>query len=118
MRIKEMNKGTKIAYKQNGTKLDFADGALALDLARWQEDDPVTVDIKATRKGNLTTGKGSYYVAQVDVPAREYTEPQETESTAEGGGTDGSSGGERQPLPLDMEKVVLHLFSINGIYIR
>ena len=121
MRIDEMTEGTKIAYKQKGTKLDFADGALTVDLARWQEDDPVTVDIKATRKGNLTTGKGSYYVAQVDIPSREYTEPPEAESateSGESGGAGGSSAGERQPLPLDMRKVVLHLFSIDGIYIR
>lgn len=123
MRVEEMTKGTKIEYKQNGTRLDFADGALTVDLARWQENDPATVDIKATRKGNLTTGKGSYYVAQVDIPAREYREVQETESAAEGGESSGSdrrspSGGERQPLPLDMDKVVLHLFSIDGIYIR
>lgn len=117
MRIDEMTKGTKIAYRQTGTRLDFADGALTVDLARWQEDDPVTVDIKATRKGNLTTGKGSYYVAQADIPAREYREVLETESAAEGGESSGS-GGERQPLPLDMDKVVLHLFSIDGIYIR
>ena len=114
MRIEEMNHGRKVSYGLNGTRLDFADGALTVDLSRWQEDDPVTVDIKATRKGNLTTGKGSYYVAQIEIPGREYEETAET-----GSGTDGESGGgERKPLPLDTEKVTLRLFSIDGIMIR
>lgn len=114
MRIKEMNSGKKVKYELAGTRLDFASGALTVDLSRWQEDDPVTVDIKATRKGCLTTGKGSYYVAQIEIPGREYAETPETGSGAEGE----SGGGERKPVPLDTDKVTLRLFSIDGILIR
>lgn len=42
MKIIEKNEGKKINYNLTGTKLDFADGALTLDLARYQQDDPVT----------------------------------------------------------------------------
>ena len=45
MKIIEKNEGKKINYNLTGTKLDFADGALTLDLARYQQDDPVTRDI-------------------------------------------------------------------------
>ena len=45
MKIIEKNEGKKINYNLTGTKLDFADGALTLDLARYQQDDPVTCDI-------------------------------------------------------------------------
>ena len=42
MKIIEKNEGKRINYNLTGTKLDFADGALTLDLARYQQDDPVT----------------------------------------------------------------------------
>ena len=45
MKIIEKNEGKKINYNLTGTKLDFADGALTIDLARYQQDDPVTRDI-------------------------------------------------------------------------
>ena len=38
MKIIEKNEGKKINYNLTGTKLDFADGALTLDLARYQQD--------------------------------------------------------------------------------
>ena len=112
MQVVNMSSGRKVPYELRETTLDFANGALAIDLSRWQEDDPVTVDIKATRKGHLTTGRGSYYVAQAEIPARQYQEPAEDS----GDRTDG--GGERKPLPLNTDEVTLRLFSIDGIMIR
>lgn len=67
-------------------------------------------------------GKGSYYVAQVEIPAREYEEtevPQTLEEDAEeADGMSDMPGILRTPLPLDTEKVTLCLFSIDGIMIR
>lgn len=74
MKIIEKNEGKKINYNLTGTKLDFADGALTLDLARYQQDDTVTRDIMVDSEGYLTTGRGLYYAAQVEIPARKYTE--------------------------------------------
>ena len=109
MKIVEMNTGTKIDYRLSGTKLDFADGELRIDLARYQSDDVVTKDIMVDREGYLTTGRGRHYVAQVEIPARQYAEPT---------GDDTDGGGERQPLPLNTDDVTLSLFSIDGIVIR
>ena len=112
MKIIEKNEGKKINYNLTGTKLDFADGALTLDLARYQQDD-------------LTTGRGLYYAAQVEIPARKYTETvttaQETDAQAEGGeNTEGMSRETvtRTPEPLDTEDVTLYLFAIDGIMIH
>ena len=89
MKIIEKNEGKKINYNLTGTKLDFADGALTLDLARYQQDDTVTRDIMVDSEGYLTTGRGLYYAAQVEIPARKYTETvttaQETDAQAENG---------------------------------
>lgn len=121
MKIIEKNEGKKINYNLTGTKLDFADGALTLDLARYQQDDTVTRDIMVDSEGYLTTGRGLYYAAQVEIPARKYTETvttaQETDAQAEDGeNTEGMSRETvtRTPEPLDTEDVTLYLFAIDG----
>ena len=96
-----------------------------LDLARYQQDDPETRDIMVDSEGYLTTGRGLYYAAQVEIPARKYTETvtpaQETDAQAEGGeNTEGMSRETvtRTPEPLDTDDVTLYLFAIDGIMIH
>lgn len=122
MKIIEMNEGRKIDYKLEGTKLELADGALTVDLERYQSDDSVTRDIMVDNEGYLVMGRGSYYVAQVEIPAREYEETEVPQTLEEGeeetGGMGDMPGIVRTPMPLDTEKVTLCLFSIDGIMIR
>lgn len=113
MNIVEKNAGQKIDYELRGTRLSFADGELTIDLARFQQDDPVTRDIMVDSEGYLTTGRGRYYVAQVEIPAKEYEE-----IPVESGDENEPDGVERRALPLDTDKVTLYLFSIEGILIR
>ncbi|MCR5337622.1 MAG: hypothetical protein K6E75_03600 [Lachnospiraceae bacterium] len=117
MQIVEKNEGTKIGYNLRGTKLSFADGEITLDLARYQRDDEVTKDIMVDPDGYLTMGKGRYYVAQVEIPAREYDEDTTTETVEENGEEVTREVVNRTPKPIDMNKVVLYLFSIDGIII-
>lgn len=122
MKIVEMNEGKKIDYSLTGTRLDFANGALTIDLARYQQDDAVTRDIMVDSEGFLTTGRGLYYVAQVEIPARQYEESVspagEAEPMAEGGEATAAESVTRTPLPLDTDEVTLYLFAIDGILIR
>ena len=123
MNVVEKNAGQKIDYELRGTRLSFADGELTIDLARFQQDDPVTRDIMVDGEGYLTTGRGRYYAAQVEIPAREYEEiPVENDGDEPDGGMSGMSGMdggiERRPLPLVTDGVTLYLFSIEGILIR
>lgn len=115
MKIVEKNAGQKIDYELRGTSLSFADGELTIDLARFQQDDPVTRDIMVDSEGFLTNGRGRYYVAQVEIPAKEYEEIP-VEDGESGDEMDG--GTERRALPLDTDDVTLYLFSIEGILIR
>lgn len=121
MKIVEKNEGRKIAYNLDGTKLDFADGALTIDLARYQKDEPVTRDIMVDNEGYLVMGRGRYYVAQVEIPAKEYQETEITTPVAEEGEATGGMNNmpsiERTPLPLNTDDVTLYLFAIDGIYI-
>lgn len=121
MKIVEKNEGRKIAYNLDGTKLDFADGALTIDLARYQKDEPVTRDIMVDSEGYLVMGRGRYYVAQVEIPAKEYEETEIPALVAEEGEVTGGMNNmpsiERTPLPLNTDDVTLYLFAIDGIYI-
>lgn len=128
MHIIEKNAGKKIDYELNGTKLSFADGALTLDLARRQRDSTVTLDIMVDSEGSLTTGRGLYYAAQVEIPPTEYDEqiipapePVEQEDSEDENATGGMGGNretvQRTPRPLNVDDVTLYLFAIDGIVI-
>lgn len=94
----EKNEGQKIEWEQSGTRLYFGDDELMLNAAKYQKDWPVSVDICKDRAGNLTIGTESAlrYVAQVEIPAAQYTD----------------DGENREQLPLDMGDVALTLWSI------
>lgn len=111
MIVIEKNEGAKIPYEVSGTKIDFDDGMLTMKLERYQKDWPIHKDICMDVDGNLTMGvdDGLYYVAEVDIPAREYQEP-EVDSQSEGEVTE--EGTAPTPLPLDMDKVTLTLWAI------
>ena len=117
MKVIEINEGAKIPYEVNKTKICFDDD-ITINLAKRQEDWPVHIDILTDGDGVLVTGaeSGSYYVAQIDIPAREYKEPEGTEETAtveEGGEQAGiTDAPQPEPLPLDMEKVTLTLWAL------
>lgn len=130
MKIVELNAGRKIDYELRGTKLDFADSTLVMNLAKYQKDDTVTATITANAQGNLAvdSDNGKYYVAQVEIPGTEYEEvevegpaesdtmttaEQETNAQAEGAETaEPQTHIERKAKPLDTDKVILRLWSI------
>ena len=116
--VVEINEGTKIAWKQSTTKLTFGDDELMVNCAAYQRDWPVHLDICGDKDGNLVigTGTGRYYVAQVDIPAREYAEPEPVEAVAlaEGdAGTDAQQSTEAEPVPLEMSDVTLTLLAVD-----
>lgn len=119
MKIVSMNEGTKIDYSLRTTKLTIGD-AIMLNLAKYQRDWPVIVDVMADADGNLVLGEGRFYVAQVEVPPMTYTETEEPAPQAETGDTEGNTPTAtvtRTPNPLDTDDVTLRLWSIDGINI-
>jgi hypothetical protein len=107
MIIVEKNEGAKIPYEVSGTKVCFDDD-LTINLSKRQDDWAVHIDVCSDKDGALVIGaaSGSYYVAQIDIPAREY------EETVTGDGEDAVT--ERQPLPIDMDKVTLTLWALEN----
>ena len=65
VKVIEKNEGQKIAWKQSTTKLTFGDDELMVNVAKYQKDWPVQLDICGDRDGNLVlgVGEGRYYVA-------------------------------------------------------
>lgn len=100
MIIIEKNPGPKIPYEVTGKKITFDDD-LMLNLAKWQGDEPVHIFICYNKNHALTIGEVDAwaYVAEIDIPAREYTEPEGEDEP-------------REPLPLDMDKVTLTLWAV------
>lgn len=135
MKVTELNEGKKIAYAVKKTVLTLDGGRIALDLQKYQKDYPVTLDFMTDGEGNVLINNFDSlraYVAEVRLPAYE-TEtvevPDETDTTemetadAEEAGIAPADAGKRTKtethrLPLDMSKVELDLFSIDGIYIN
>ena len=113
MKVIEINEGAKIPYEVNGTKVCFDDD-LTINLAKRQEDWAVHIDVCSDDEGALVIGakSGSYYVAQFDIPEKEYEETEE-----ETDGIDAQSDGQHEETsrvakPLDMDKVTLTLWAL------
>lgn len=148
MKVTELNEGKKIAYAVKKTVLTLDGGRIALDLQKYQKDYPVTLDFMTDGEGNLLMNAFDSlraYVAEVRLPAYETetvevedeetaaadtTPADEQDAAAQAGVTEeaqdaeAAAQGEMQKktmtrrLPLDMSKVELDLFAIDGIYIN
>ena len=99
MIIIEKNAVPKIPYEVTGKKIIFDDD-LMLNLGKRQTEEPVHIDICYNTAHQLITGTqdARAYVAEIDIPPIEYAEPEGDEAP--------------EPLPLDMDKVVLTLWAI------
>lgn len=148
MKVTELNEGKKITYAVKKTVLTLDGGRIALDLQKYQKDYPVTLDFMTDGEGNLLMNAFDSlraYVAEVRLPAYETetvevedeetaaadtTPADEQDAAAQAGVTEEAQDaetvaqGETQKktvtrrLPLDMSKVELDLFAIDGIYIN
>lgn len=109
MNVIEKNTGEKIAYAVTGNKITFAD-ELALNLEKYERDDPNHIDVCKDRFGNLVTGVipgvAEVYVAQIDIPAREY------DFIADGVDENGEPKEVPVSIPFDIEKCTLTLWAL------
>jgi hypothetical protein len=98
MIVIEKNKGTKIEYAVNDTKVTFGDDEFTLNLAKYERDEEVRIDICRDDKKILSTGVSKYFVANIIIPARAHDETGAV-------------------LPFDMERVTLVLWTLieNGV---
>lgn len=107
----EKNAGKKISYEMDGNTLWIGD-AIAMKLQRLQTDDVVKKDICADKDGNLVFGLGENYVAQVEIPPREY------DYIAGEPDGDGKPTAEKVQKSFDVSRCTLTLWSIEEVYIN
>ncbi|MCM1234197.1 MAG: hypothetical protein NC489_29180 [Ruminococcus flavefaciens] len=125
MKVIEANEGQKISYTAMGNWLNIGD-QIMLNLEKMESDKAEHRDISADAFGKLQTGEGLYYVAQIDIPAREYTEteiknpdydPDASESGESGGMGNSETIIKRDPVPFSMENVTLTLYALKeGVF--
>ena len=106
MIVIEKNVGPKIDYEVTGKKICFDDD-LTINLAKRQKDDPEHIDVCFDNDGELVIGAaaGRAYVAEIDIPARRYTEepdPEDPEQTI------------FVPIPLDLDLCTLSLWALEA----
>lgn len=144
MKVTELNEGKKIAYAVKKTVLTLDSGRISLDLQKYQKDYPVTLDFMTDGEGNLLMNAFDSlraYVAEIRLPAYETetveVEDEDAKDSTEEAAEDTTPADEQQGqdaesatmdakqaktmtrrLPLDMSKVELDLFAIDGIYIN
>lgn len=106
MIIIEKNTGEKISYEVNGSKITFRD-ELTLDLSKYERDYQVNLDICENRDGILIIGLSDYYVAQLEIPSREYLEVENSEGTEVE-----EDSIKLEPVPFNMDRVTLILWAI------
>lgn len=101
MIVIEKNEGTKIPYEVAGQRITFDDD-LTINLSKRQADETAHIDICHDRFGDLVIGAaaGRSYVAEIDIPAREYVTAGEGEDV------------QTDALPLNMDKVTLTLWAV------
>ena len=95
-----MGEGTYIEYECSKKSITFGDEDLTINLKNMEMDEKRTVDICEDMFGTLySSAQGAEkYVAQVEIPAREYT----TEETEE--------GSTLVPVPFDIGRCTIYLW--------
>lgn len=112
MKIIEANEGQKISYSVNGNWLNIGD-QIMLNLKTREADNDVHIDITSDMAGQIGTGIGLLYVAQVDIPARAYTETEiDNPDYDEESEHSQKKIINREPVPFSMDNVTLTLFAL------
>lgn len=108
MQVIEKNVGPKVEYDTQSTYLAFRESEIMLDLAKYERDFPVHIDICENKFGMLTMGISREYIAQIDIPAREYV------IADDGVDEEGNPQEVSVPVPFDMGNVTLTLWATEG----
>ena len=111
MNIINKNEGKKIPYTVSGSKITFDDEVM-YNLTKYERDEASHIDLCRDKFGNLVSGvipgMAERYVAQIGIPARRYN------YVPDGVDADGNPKQKQVAIPLDMERVTLTLWSVEG----
>ena len=109
IQVIEKNEGTKLDYEVVGTKLFLGDDEIMVNLAKYEKDEPVHIDVVATSIGKNDDDLS--YAAQIDIPARAYTEKVEKVTAMDGEGEVEQTT--KIPVKFDISRCTLTLWAID-----
>lgn len=74
MTVIEKNKGPKVAYEVTGNKITFGDDEITLNLAKYERDAEVCINVCTDDDHIMIAGLSKYFVANIIIPGRTYGE--------------------------------------------
>lgn len=119
MNVIEKTPGTYVEYETTSKSIIFGDDDLSINLKNRERDEKVLIDICADANGELTMGTaaGLKYVAQVEIPARQYTEEEKENPYYDPEAEEGTEAARktivtRTPVPFDIDNCTLYLWGM------
>lgn len=112
MKIVEKETGLKIPYHISGNKITFND-ELMLNLQKYERDFEQNLDVCVDENACLAMGLAKNYVAQIIIPARQYTEAIGLEESPDGNGMESAPP---DPIPFNMANATLVLWNTEGLF--
>lgn len=110
--------GKHIGYETTSKSIIFDDDDLSVNLKNREKDEAVLIDICSDSDGFLVMGvaAGLRYVAQVEIPARQYTEETKEnpdyDPEAEAGAETQPTITVRTPVPFDIDNCTIYLWGM------
>lgn len=111
--------GKHIAYETTSKSIIFGDEDLSINLKNREQDETTLIDVCADSDGFLVVGTaaGLRYVAQVEIPARQYTEeeqenPNYNPEAEEGMGASSKTIVVREPVAFDIDNCTIYLWGM------
>ena len=112
--------GTHIAYETTSKSIIFGeDEDLSINLKNREQDEKTLIDICSDSDGFLVVGTaaGLRYVAQVEIPARQYTEEEQENPNSDPEAEEGAEAINktivvREPVPFDIDNCTIYLWGM------
>ena len=112
--------GKHIVYDTTSKSIIFGeDEDLSINLKNREQDEKTLIDICSDSDGFLVVGTaaGLRYVAQVEIPARQYTETEETNPNYDPEAEAGTEAASqtitvREPVPFDIDNCTIYLWGM------
>ena len=110
---------THIEYETTSKSVIFGDDDLSINLKNREKDERVIIDVCTDGEGELTMGTaaGNKYVAQVEIPARQYTEEEQENPDYDPEAEEGTEAARktttvRTPVPFDIDNCTIYLWGM------
>lgn len=111
--------GRHIDYKTTENSIIFCNDDFSINLKNREKDEKVFIDICSDKSGDLTMGTaaGLKYVAQIEIPARQYEAVELENPTYDPEAEDGTEAARkmdvfRTPLPFDIGNCTIYLWGM------